>query len=98
MVSIRQREAKYGEKMIEVKVRFWTNNIAYKEGLIKPKHAWASGVVRMERNDSHDIVPSYPVPFNSLMEISSVIERVLIEHGVQLHCDRKMAKYIKSSP
>ena len=86
---------KYGEKMIEVKVRFWTNDIAGKKGQILPKHAWTSGVVRMERNDSHGIVPGYPSPFNSLMEIPMVIEKVLMKHDIKLHCDHKMGKYIE---
>ena len=30
--SVESREAKYGEKMIEVKVRFWTDKIAEGEG------------------------------------------------------------------
>ena len=32
------REAKYGGKMIEVKIRFWTDGIA-EAGKIIPKHA-----------------------------------------------------------
>ena len=93
--SIESREAKYGEKMIEVKVRFWTDEIAEKEGQIKLRHAWTAGVVRMHRNESHDIIPKYPRPFNSLMEIPAVIEKVLIEHGITLHRLGKMWKYIK---
>lgn len=85
---------RYGEKMIEVRIRFWTNQIADEEGYIVPKHAWTSGVVRMESNDSHGIIPSYPRPFNSLMEIPAVIEKVLIQHGIMLHRERRMGKYL----
>lgn len=92
---VQSREAKYGERMIEVKVRFWTDQIAEGEGQILPKHAWTSGVVRMERNESHSIIPKDPRPFNSLMELPQVIERVLIEHGIVLHRLGKTAKYIK---
>jgi hypothetical protein len=88
-------EAKQGEKMIEVKVRFWTNSISPEDGKVIPKHAWTSGVVRMERNRSHDIAPGNPIPFHSLLDIGAVIERVLIEHGVVLHPSRKMQKYIE---
>jgi len=66
---VQSREAKCGERMIEVKVRFWTGQIAEGEGQILPKHAWTSGVVRMERNESHSIIPKDPRPFNSLMEL-----------------------------
>ena len=89
------QKPKYGEKMIEVKIRFWTNNLAHNKDSIQPKHAWTSGVVRMERNDSHGIVPGYPSPFNSLMEIPMVIEKVLMKHDIKLHRDHKMGKYIK---
>ena len=69
--------APHGEKMIEVKVRFWTNEIAAARGEIIPKNAWSSGVVRMERNEAHGISPKTPRPFHTLMDISAVIERVL---------------------
>ena len=93
--SIQEKEARYGEKMIEVKVRFWTNDIAEGKGRLKPRHAWTTGVVRMERNESHGIIPGYPRPFNSLMEIPVLIEKILMEHEITLHRDKKMEKYIK---
>jgi len=86
-------EARQGEKMIEVKLRFWTNDIATEKGRVVPKHAWTSGVVRMERNTSHGIEPSNPQPFHSLLDVGSVIEKVLIEHGIILHPSRRMQKY-----
>jgi hypothetical protein len=87
------KEAKQGEKMIEVKLRFWTNDISEEQGKVIPKNAWASGVVRIERNNSHGIEPSTPLPFHSLLDVGSVIEKVLIEHGIVLHPSRKMKKY-----
>jgi len=88
-------EAQHGEKMVEVKIRFWTNGIAG-EGKILPKHAWASGVVRMEPNKSHDIKPLQPKPFQSLLDLSAMIEKTLIEHGVTLHPSRRMKKYLSA--
>jgi len=93
-IPAKSTKAKSGERMIEVKVRFWTNGIAEGKGWIKPKHAWTRGVVLMKRNQSHGIIPEYPHPFNSLMELLAVIEKVLIQHGVILHLDYKMDKYI----
>ncbi len=87
------KEAKHGQKMIEVKVRFWTDDMTDEKGTVIPKHAWASGVVRVERNDAHAIKPSAPVPFNSLLDLGASIEKVLIDHGVVLHASRKMQKY-----
>jgi hypothetical protein len=88
------RDAAYGEKMIEIKVRFWTNNLATGRGKVRPKHGWTSGVVRIERNDSHDIVPKSPVPFNSMGEIAAKIEKVLIDHDITLHRSDRVAKYL----
>ena len=94
--KIEEKEAAHGQKMIEVKVRFWTNDIANDKGKIIPKHAWSSGVVRMEGNKSHGIIPDKPLPFHSLMDLSAVIEKVLINHGIVLHPSRRMRKYVES--
>ena len=90
-------EAAHGERTIEVKIRFWTNDIAGGQGKVLPKHAWAGGVVRMERNASHGIVPGAPLPFHSLLDITSVVEKALIQHGIQLHAGRKMRKYFSDA-
>jgi len=82
--------------MIEVKVRFWTNGIVSGEGKIRPKHAWSGGVVRMEKNVSHDIKPKNPKPFHSLLDVGAVIEKVLIQHGIRLHPGRRMRKYFSA--
>ena len=96
IANVESLEAKQGEKMIEVKVRFWTNNIASEPGKVLPKHAWCSGLVRMKRNRSHHIEPEKPQMFDSLLEIGAVIEKALIEHGVTLHASSKMKKYISA--
>ena len=83
------REAKIGERMIELKIYFWTNKIAKGKGNVHPKHAWGSGVIRLERNDAHDIRPQNPVPFHSTLELPAVIEKVLIQHGIVLHPSRR---------
>jgi hypothetical protein len=93
--DIQATEAKHGEKMIEIKVRFWTNDIAPQEGQIVPKHAWACGVVRMEGNKSHGIVPTQPRVFHSLLDVGAVMEKVLMEQGVVLHPSRRMRKYFE---
>ena len=89
------KEAKFGEKMLEVKVRFWTNDLADVPGKIIPKHAWASGVVRMAANKSHGIKPQNPVPFNYLMDLLYIVEKVLIKHGITLHSSDQMSKYLE---
>jgi len=56
-------EARHGDKMIEVKLRFWTNNLADEPGKVIPKHAWEGGVVRIERNDSQESYRAIRFPF-----------------------------------
>ena len=88
------REAKHGKRMIEVRVRFWTNDLADGKGRIQPKHAWGSGVVRMVPNDAHGIQGGEPLIFNSLAEIPAKIEQALIAHDVTIHKSTKMKKYV----
>ena len=91
-----EREAVHGRKMIEVKVRFWTNGIAEGEGKIIPKECWDAGVVRLTSNKSHDITPQKPIVFNSLMNLTAIIEKALISHGIKLHLGNRSQKMYKS--
>ena len=84
-MNIEEKDSVHGEKMIEIKVRFWTDNIAETKGKIVPRHCWNSGVIRIERNDLHGIKPPSPVPFNSLSEILPKIEKVLKQNKIQIH-------------
>ncbi|MCC7165704.1 MAG: hypothetical protein IT331_24615 [Anaerolineae bacterium] len=95
-IELEEQEAEHGEKMVEIKVRFWTSNLAEGKDAIFPKYARANGVVRMQPNKAHNIVPKSPKPFNSLMELPSVIEKVLIDHGITLYESPKMRKYLTS--
>lgn len=92
--ALASTEAKHGKKMIEVSLRFWTNDIAKPKGKILPKHAWSAGVVRIQGNESHGIVSGNPRPFHSLLDIGAVVEAVLMSHGVILHRSRRMKKYM----
>lgn len=83
------------EKMIEVKVRFWTDDIAPSSGEVIQKHASIGGVVRMERNPTHGISPKKPRVFNSLMDLPAVMERVLVDHGIVLQTSDRMRKYVR---
>ena len=91
-------EAKHGEKMIEVRIRLWTDGIAEEPGKIIPEHAWAKGVVRMQANEAHGIKSGDPLPFESLLSLGSAIEKALIGHGIVLHISAKMDKYCAPRP
>lgn len=81
--------------MIELRIRFWTDEIAKQPGHVVPKHAWDNGIVVMDSNKDHGISPQNPKPFRSLMDLTSVIEKVLIEHGITLHPGARLAKYLE---
>ena len=92
--SVVARVAKQGEKMIEVRIRFWTDDISTQPKTVIPKHAWTSGVVHIQKNETHGITPGNPKPFNSLLDLGAVIEKVLKEHGIVLHVSAGMKKYV----
>jgi len=93
-VSVQPRKAPHGEKMIEVRIRFFTNDIAEQRDHVLPKHAWDNGMVGMETNKTHDIKPAEPEIFNSFLEIQSTIVKVLRSHGIQLHATPKTKKLL----
>ena len=97
MPNLRRVKAAPNERMIEIKLRFWTNGLARKKGYVVPKRAWAAGVVRIERNGTHGIRPGKPLPFHSLLDVGSVIERLLIAQGITLQPGKRMKKYFSRS-
>ena len=78
-------EANHGEKTIEVKLRFFTDNIADTKGHVLPKHCWPVGMATMPKNDSHGIRNVKNHPFHSLAEVSSVVEEILADAGITVH-------------
>ena len=83
--QVRSREARQGERTIEVSIRFWTNDIADTSGHIRPGHCWAQGMVSVPVNSSHGIESTESIPFNSIMSLSHVIGQALTNAGVRLH-------------
>ena len=78
-------EAKHGEKMIEVKIRFWTDGLAEVPGHIKLKHCWSAGIVSVPKNESHGIASGNRKPFNSLMELTYAVEQAMADAGLRIH-------------
>ena len=79
-------------KMIEISIKFWTDDIAEEKGQVLPKHGWASGVMNLRANSRHGITAENPVPFNSVAEIPILIERLLTQQGIKLHLSNKARK------
>ena len=92
-----EREAAHGQRMIVVKVCFWTDQIVEGRGKIASKECWDSGVVRLDSNRAHDISTQNPVPFNSLMDLTAKVEKVLISHGIKLHHGNRSYKLYKTT-
>ena len=80
--------------MIEIRIRFWTNDIAETEGHVIPRHCWSSGMVTVPQNASHGISSGEPKPFNSLMELTYAIEQALIDADVRMHTGGKSGLYV----
>jgi hypothetical protein len=92
---IEERDAAYGERMIELHISFWTNDIVPGKGRIRPKHGWTSGDVRIEKNKAHGIpAGTEPVIFHSLMDLPAAIGKVLTANGIKLHPSGRDRKYI----
>jgi hypothetical protein len=72
-----------GEKMVEVRLRFWTNHIA-SNGAIVPKHIWPHGMARIISNPSHDLKAGASVPFRGLASIVDAVEKLFAAHGITL--------------
>jgi hypothetical protein len=94
--DLESRVAAHGQKMIEVRIRFWTNEIADQAGQIVRKNAWDGGVVHVQGNKSHGIEPMNPIPFNGMAELPAKIEKVLLAHGIVLHLSRRASRYLRS--
>ena len=92
-----RRKPQYGEKMLELAVRFWTNDISTRPGYIVKKECWDSGVVRVKKNRSHGIrVDGDPIPFNSLLDLAGKIEAALIAARIKLHLGDRSRKLIRA--
>jgi len=80
-----EKNISYGKRMIEIKVRFFTSQIASAKNKYLMKHCWDAGVVRIAPNHEHGIKAHQPIPFSSLPEILVKIEKLLKVNGIKLH-------------
>ena len=88
--------APIGQRMVEVKIRFLTDEVVDGEGVILPKHVNGKGFLTLEPNEAHGIPNARGnKPFNSMAEIPAVLEKLLSGEGVTVHTRRtKAARYI----
>lgn len=58
------------------------------------KGCWDAGVVSITRNRSHGFqTETETLPFNSLLQILSTLEKLFIKHGIQLHLADASMRY-----
>ncbi len=81
---VEEKAAKHGEKTIRVSVKFWTDDIATKEGHVLPGYCWEGGFVNVEANPTHGLKASQPVPFNTLDELVPILISALDDAGVNI--------------
>ncbi len=80
--------------MIEVTIRFWTNNISKKKGHVVKREAWDSGTVYLHENPSHGIPATAALQFRSLLDLGTKIETLLIKENIKLHRGTRSRKYV----
>jgi hypothetical protein len=88
-----RRERAGDNKMISVEVKFWTNNIAEKQGQIMPRVAREAGVIKVLNNNRHGIKSSAPIPFHSLPDLLKKLEDALIKNAIELIATTRTRKY-----
>lgn len=87
-------KAPQNEKTIKATVYFFTDGIANDKDSIIPKHAWTKGYISLVANDSHGIRSAHSKHFNTLLELATSLEDLLIDAGITLHITQDMEKYI----
>ena len=91
-IMVKGIKAAHGEKMIELRVKFWTNGIASSKDEVFQKNAWDSGMLVLETNHLHGIKNIKNVPFHSMSDLPGKIEKMLIAHGIILRHGRHSGK------
>jgi hypothetical protein len=88
------KKAQAGDRTLKLSVVFFTDKLAQGNGRVRPKHAWAAGMVALAANPSHGVAGGRSVPFQSLLDLPAAIEKVLIKRGIRLHANWKMKQYM----
>ncbi|UVT16035.1 MAG: hypothetical protein H8K04_00240 [Nitrospira sp.] len=94
MNARKRTNAPHGEKTIAITIRLFTNSISRKKGRQVKRECWDVGTVYMHQNLSHGISASKPIPFHSLMDLSSKIELLITRQKIKLHPGNQSRKYI----
>ncbi|MCK4456298.1 MAG: hypothetical protein KAW39_01005 [Thermoplasmata archaeon] len=80
---MKDKKPRYGEKTIELTVRFWTNDISRKENHIVPRVCWEHGMITLKKNESHGLAVKRK-PFKSIAHLSRAVEELLKASNVEV--------------
>lgn len=81
----RVKNVPVGERMIELRIRFWTNDIdGNPKGTITQRVCWDGGVVYAVRNRSHGIRRKGESRFRGLCQLLCSVEKVLEKQDIRL--------------
>ena len=88
-----KKKGVHGQKMLELRTRFFSNDIADEKGYVLAGNVWECGVVYLHPNDLHEIGQNKAEIFHSMAELPSAIEKVLIKNKVIIHRSKRTKKY-----
>ncbi|MCK4445140.1 MAG: hypothetical protein KAW09_11390 [Thermoplasmata archaeon] len=84
-ISRKMKNVPQGKRMIELRIRFWTNDIdGNPKGTITQKVCWDSGYVYVVKNNSHGIESKGQSRFRGLCELLGSVEKVLRKQNIKL--------------
>lgn len=84
--------SKEGNKTVEVRLHFFTDQIAANGGVFKAKHAVSVGTARLPTNPRHGITKGECHYFESLAELPATVAKALAAHGITLHPGKKQSR------
>ncbi len=81
----RVKDVPVGERTIELRIRFWTNDIdGNPKGTITQRVCWDGGYVYVGNNKSHGIKNEGGSHFSGLCQLLCSVEKVLDKHDIRL--------------
>lgn len=82
-MPVEERKAPVGERTIEVRLRFWTDGIASKEGHFLPGFCLESGKAFVIANATHGVPAGNQVDFKNLDDLPRAVAKALESAGVK---------------
>ena len=78
-----EKSAPVGERTIEVRLRFWTDGIASKDGHLLTGFCWEYGKAYVIANPTHGLKAGDQIDFKNLSDLPQAVARALESAGVK---------------